>query len=37
MKRLITVLLLLSGIVFSQSLRLSDIDKITNQQLDKIK
>mgnify|MGYP005829212601 FL=1 len=36
MKRLITALLL-SSLVFSQSIRLSDIDSITNQQLDKIK
>ncbi len=36
MKRVITVLLL-SGLAFSQSIRLSDIDNITNQQLDKIK
>ena len=35
MKRVITVLLL-SGLAFSQSIRLSDIDNITNQQLDKI-
>ena len=36
MKRVITALLL-SSLVFSQSIRLSDIDSITNQQLDKIK
>ena len=37
MKYLITALLVINSIVFSQSVRLSDIDAITNAQLDKIK
>ena len=37
MKYFITALLVINSIVFSQSVRLSDIDAITNAQLDKIK